>query len=406
MPEGSWQHALRMAAPKALTSASGTAPVRRVSSPLVAMRDAEFKGRGGKEQPRTLQPILPRVAAEQEETKEVEDAAETVETEAEVAEAAVVEIEVKMVVGAEAQVTGGVASGEEGVVAVEAEGLRVVEMAEEAAARLAAEAEAEAEAAVAARAVAAAERERAWAEACEKTRQAVLASRAHLTFLGTGAACPSKYRNVSSALLQVPTPSEGLPLRRQLEYYFSDANLCKDAFLQQKLREATGGWVGADIIAIFPRVQALVPLSDDEDGGALVQEGCPSMSGCGGDASGDNAAASPGAQVSPQALKPSSHTTLHLPRTTYHAPSSTCHVPPATCHLPRTTAMYHGPRTTNIPSGGGTGACHRGSAHLLVSPRSPPSPRRERRRALATPPQRARTRPHTDGDGDRGEDGD
>ena len=71
---------------------------------------------------------------------------------------------------------------------------------------------------------------------------------------------PSKYRNVSSMLLQLPTPPDHHVLRRQVEYYFSEANLPTDRFLQEQLQSAPNGWLALSVFATFKRVQALVPL--------------------------------------------------------------------------------------------------------------------------------------------------
>ena len=49
-------------------------------------------------------------------------------------------------------------------------------------------------------------------------------------------------------------------LRRQVEYYFSEANLPPDRFLQEQLQSAPNGWLALSVIATFKRVQALVPL--------------------------------------------------------------------------------------------------------------------------------------------------
>ena len=88
-----------------------------------------------------------------------------------------------------------------------------------------------------------------------------LASGAHITFLGTGASFPSTYRNVSAALLQLPPPAPGHGIRRQVEFYFSDVNLPRDRFLQEVLADSVDGWVPLDVIARFPRVQALTTTS-------------------------------------------------------------------------------------------------------------------------------------------------
>ncbi|KOO26428.1 zinc phosphodiesterase elac protein 2-like protein, partial [Chrysochromulina tobinii] len=112
------------------------------------------------------------------------------------------------------------------------------------------------DAAAKAEAAAAAAREMMAMAACA----AATSSGAQLTFLGTGAAMPSKYRNVSSMLLQLPTPPHHHVLRRQVEYYFSEANLPTDRFLQEQLQSAPNGWLALSVIATFKRVQALVPL--------------------------------------------------------------------------------------------------------------------------------------------------
>ena len=49
-------------------------------------------------------------------------------------------------------------------------------------------------------------------------------------------------------------------LRRQVEYYFSEANLPTDRFLQEQLQSAPNGWLALSVFATFKRVQALVPL--------------------------------------------------------------------------------------------------------------------------------------------------
>ena len=61
-------------------------------------------------------------------------------------------------------------------------------------------------------------------------------------------------------LLQLPTPPDHHVLRRQVEYYFSEANLPTDRFLQEQLQSAPNGWLALSVFATFKRVQALVPL--------------------------------------------------------------------------------------------------------------------------------------------------
>ena len=106
------------------------------------------------------------------------------------------------------------------------------------------------------------------AEAAERAaavmavRNAACASGAQLTFLGTGAAMPSKYRNVSAMLLQVPAPPEGYATRRQAEFYLSPRNLKGDAFLRERFAESADGWIDLSILATFPRMMALIPSAE------------------------------------------------------------------------------------------------------------------------------------------------
>ena len=46
-------------------------------------------------------------------------------------------------------------------------------------------------------------------------------------------------------------------MRRQIEYYFSVENLCKDMFLRKKMDD--GGWIPTRVIASFNRVRMLTP---------------------------------------------------------------------------------------------------------------------------------------------------
>ena len=56
--------------------------------------------------------------------------------------------------------------------------------------------------------------------------------------------------------LYIPVP-EPLPvlLLKQIDYYFSDANLVKDDYLRSNMDDQ--GWVPIAIIASFPRVKSL-----------------------------------------------------------------------------------------------------------------------------------------------------
>lgn len=46
-------------------------------------------------------------------------------------------------------------------------------------------------------------------------------------------------------------------LQDQIEFYFGDANLPKDKFLQNKMKESDNGYVGVDVIASFKKMQSL-----------------------------------------------------------------------------------------------------------------------------------------------------
>ena len=117
------------------------------------------------------------------------------------------------------------------------------------------------------------------AAAAERAAErAALRSGARLTFLGTGAAMPSKYRNVSSAILQVPPPPPGHALRRQVEYYLSAANLARDDFLRGQMAQRGDGFVALGVIAAFPRMRALAaaaPAAAAAGGGAEAEGDVP-----------------------------------------------------------------------------------------------------------------------------------
>lgn len=66
-------------------------------------------------------------------------------------------------------------------------------------------------------------------------------------------------------------------LRKQIEFYFSIDNLCKDLYLRSHMNE--GGWVPLDLIAVFPKVkryQASVPKIAELLQGSEVAEVDPS----------------------------------------------------------------------------------------------------------------------------------
>ena len=57
-------------------------------------------------------------------------------------------------------------------------------------------------------------------------------------------------------------------IRKQVEYYFSDANLARDGFLRDKIAAENGGWVGLSFINSFNRMQRM-RMSADEVAAAL-----------------------------------------------------------------------------------------------------------------------------------------
>ena len=112
-------------------------------------------------------------------------------------------------------------------------------------------------------AAAAAVAQEAMARTIAGAEHAAITSRACLSFLGTGAAMPSKYRNMSSILLQLVPPPDGHALCKQMEHYFSDANLLRDGFMQSAIAAHPEGWVRLAIVAAFPRMLSLLPTSDE-----------------------------------------------------------------------------------------------------------------------------------------------
>jgi len=47
-------------------------------------------------------------------------------------------------------------------------------------------------------------------------------------------------------------------VKKQIEFYFSDSNIVKDAFLKSKIESTEGGWVAASVLASFKRVQGML----------------------------------------------------------------------------------------------------------------------------------------------------
>jgi len=47
-------------------------------------------------------------------------------------------------------------------------------------------------------------------------------------------------------------------VKKQIEFYFSDSNITKDAFLKGKVESTEGGWVAASLLASFKRVQQML----------------------------------------------------------------------------------------------------------------------------------------------------
>lgn len=58
-----------------------------------------------------------------------------------------------------------------------------------------------------------------------------------------------------SASISVPVSVD--KILKQVEFYFSDANLPRDRFLQEELKKNEEGWIGLSVIASFKRMQAL-----------------------------------------------------------------------------------------------------------------------------------------------------
>lgn len=54
-------------------------------------------------------------------------------------------------------------------------------------------------------------------------------------------------------------PSEEMMTRivKQMEFYFSDANILKDYFLLRRVRKSKGGWVRVSLLAGFKLVQSI-----------------------------------------------------------------------------------------------------------------------------------------------------
>ncbi|KAI3776502.1 hypothetical protein L1987_46287 [Smallanthus sonchifolius] len=66
---------------------------------------------------------------------------------------------------------------------------------------------------------------------------------------------PESYRGAPIVPGTEPPPMLSVSILRQIEYYFSDANLVKDNYLRSNMDAE--GWVPVSLIAGFPRVQSL-----------------------------------------------------------------------------------------------------------------------------------------------------
>lgn len=57
--------------------------------------------------------------------------------------------------------------------------------------------------------------------------------------------------------VEVPATVDTAKIMKQVEFYFSDANLPRDRFLQEELKKNEEGWIALSVIASFKRMQAL-----------------------------------------------------------------------------------------------------------------------------------------------------
>jgi len=57
-------------------------------------------------------------------------------------------------------------------------------------------------------------------------------------------------------------------IKKQVEFYFSDSNIVKDAFLKSKVESTEGGWVAASLLASFKRVKEMLKEGGVEEANA------------------------------------------------------------------------------------------------------------------------------------------
>ena len=77
------------------------------------------------------------------------------------------------------------------------------------------------------------------------------------------AAGRGQLRDVLSRAHARDSPS---PCTHQVEFYFSDSNLPRDAFLKGKVAETPDGWVDVALLCIFERMRQLLKTSNKEPG--------------------------------------------------------------------------------------------------------------------------------------------
>lgn len=63
--------------------------------------------------------------------------------------------------------------------------------------------------------------------------------------------------NVEIPSVPVASNENSAKILKQVEFYFSDANLPRDRFLQEELKKNEEGWIALSVIASFKRMQAL-----------------------------------------------------------------------------------------------------------------------------------------------------
>jgi len=59
-------------------------------------------------------------------------------------------------------------------------------------------------------------------------------------------------------------------IKKQIEFYFSDSNIVKDAFLKSKVESTEGGWVAASVLASFKRVKEMLKEGAVEEANAAA----------------------------------------------------------------------------------------------------------------------------------------